>query len=212
MDIQSIIKQILSVAEIVIKNPSTSVKNSGIDLSSIAQMAGSLLGNNANKEGGSGLGSILGSAAQSGALGSILGSMLGGGQQQQSAGGGLGSILGSVLGGTLQKEPQQSEQPQQQSAGGLGSILGSVLGGGQQQQSAGGALGSILGSVLGGGQQQQQPQSNTDLLGQLVSKAGTIKDMLTGSSSQNLNTEQKGNLSDVLGMINIAKAFMGGKQ
>lgn len=141
MDIQSIIKTVLSLADVVIKNPSTSVSNSGIDLSSLTTIAGSLLGgasNNANA-GGSPLGSILGSALGSSVLGG-LGSLLGGGQQQQS---------------------------QQQTSGGLG-----------------------------------------DLLGQLTSKAGIINGMLQGNTSQNLSSDQKTNLTDVLNIINTAKTFV----
>ena len=140
MDIQAIIKQVLSLADLVIKNPSTSVKSSGIDLSSLAQMAGGLLsGSNSGQQssGGSALGSILGSAISSGALGGLLG---GGSQQQQS---------------------------QQQSSGGIG-----------------------------------------DLLGQLTSRAGTITNMLNGSNSSNLSSDQKSNLGDVLNIVNIAKGFI----
>ncbi len=137
MDIQSIIKQVLALAEGVIKNPSTSVASSGIDLSALTQIAGSFLG--------------------------------GGSQQQNSSGSALGSILGSAI-----------------SSGALGGLLG-----GSSQQ------------------QPQQEASNSDLLGQLTSKASVIKDMLTGASSSNLSNDQKGNLNDVLNIVNIAKGFLG---
>ena len=132
MDIQSIIKQVLSLADLVIKNPSTSVQSSGIDLSSLGQIAGSLLGGGQQQQssGGSVLGSILGGAISSGALGGLLG----GGQKQQqqeqsSAGSALGSILGSAissgaLGGLL--GGGQKQQQQEQSSGGFGDLLGQL--------------------------------------------------------------------------------------
>ena len=80
MDIASIIKTVISLADVVIKKPSTTVQNSGIDLSSIISIAGALTGGNNNNSSAGGLGSILGSALGSGALGG-LGSLLGGGSQ-----------------------------------------------------------------------------------------------------------------------------------
>lgn len=183
MDIQTIVKQVIALAEQVIKNPSTKVSGSGFDLSSLTQMAGSLLGGNS-------------------AAGSILGSILGGGNKQQSSGAASGSGLGSILGGAIE-------------SGALGSILGGLAGGNQQQsQSAsspmGGALGSILGG-LAGGNQQGASSSTGDLLGQLASKAGVIKDMLSGSKANDLSSDQKTNLTDVMNIINVAKGFLGGK-
>ncbi|MCR4558593.1 MAG: hypothetical protein K5685_00770 [Bacteroidales bacterium] len=172
MDIQAIIKQVLSLADLVIKNPSTSVKSSGIDLSSLAQMAGGLLGGSKSGQqssGGSALGSILGGVVASGALGGLLGG--GSNQQQQQQQSSTGSALGSILGSAI-------------SSGALGGLLG---GGSQQQQSSGG---------LG------------DLLGQLTSRAGTITNMLNGSNSSNLSSDQKTNLGDVLNIVNIAKGFI----
>ncbi|MBQ3655333.1 MAG: hypothetical protein II956_00615 [Bacteroidales bacterium] len=178
MDIQAIIKQVLSLADLVIKNPSTSVKSSGIDLSSLIQMAGGLLGgSNSGQQqssGGSALGSILGGVVASGALGGLLGGSNSNQQQQQqesSAGSALGSILGSAI-----------------SSGALGGLLG---GGSQQQQS-----------------QQQSSGGLGDLLGQLTSRAGTITNMLNGSNSSNLSSDQKTNLGDVLNIVNIAKGFI----
>ncbi len=171
MDLSSILKTVLSLADVIIKKPSTSVQNSGIDLSSIISIAGAMMGgnNNGNNSSGGGLGSILGSALGSGALGG-LGSLLGGGSnqqqaQQQSSGGGMGDILGSVLGG--------------------------MMGGGQQQaqESSGGGLG--------------------DLLGQLTSRAGTISNMLDTNNAQNLSSDEKNNLTDVLNIINATKMFAG---
>ena len=170
MDLSSILKTVLSLADVVIKKPSTSVQNSGIDLSSIISMASVFMGgnNNSNSSAG-GLGAILGSALGSGALGG-LGSLLGGGSSQQ-----------------------QQQQTQQQSSGGMGDILGSVLGG-----------------MMGGGQQQQTQQSGGglgDLLGQLTSRAGTINHMLDANSGQNLTSNEKNNLTDVLNIINATKMF-----
>ena len=137
MDIQAIIKQLLSLAETVIKNPSTSISNSGLDLSSLTKMAGGILGGNgSDKSSDSGLGSLIGSAISSGALGS-------------------------------------------------------------------------LGNLFGGG--SDKSEDNSDLLNQIVSKAGVIKNMLGGESSSNLNSDQKTNLSDVLNLLNVAKGFLGGK-
>ncbi|MBR6278123.1 MAG: hypothetical protein IKR41_05135 [Bacteroidales bacterium] len=173
MDIQSIIKQVLALAEGVIKNPSTSVASSGIDLSALTQIAGSFLGGGSQQQNSSGsaLGSILGSAISSGALGSLLGG--GSNNNQQSGQSSSGSTLGSILGSAI-------------SSGALGGLLG-----GSSQQ------------------QPQQEASNSDLLGQLTSKASIIKDMLTGASSSNLSNDQKGNLNDVLNIVNIAKGFLG---
>ncbi|MBR4265759.1 MAG: hypothetical protein IKQ46_06865 [Bacteroidales bacterium] len=137
MDIQSIIKQLLSLAETVIKNPSTSISNSGLDLSSLTKMAGGLWGGaSSDKSSESGLGSLIGSAISSGALGS----------------------LGNLFGASSEKASE-----------------------------------------------------NSDLLNQIISKAGIIKNMLSGDSSSNLNSEQKTNLSDVLNLLNVAKGFLGGK-
>jgi len=176
MDIQAIIKQVLSLADLVIKNPSTSVKNSGIDLSSLAQIAGGLLGGSKSGQqssGGSALGSILGGVVASGALGGLLGG--GSNQQQQQQQSSTGSALGSILGSAI-------------SSGALGGLLG---GGSQQQQS-----------------QQQSSGGLGDLLGQLTSRAGTITNMLNGSNSSNLSSDQKTNLGDVLNIVNIAKGFI----
>ena len=82
MDLSTILKTVLSLADVVIKKPSTSVQNSGIDLSSIISMASVFMGGNNNNSSAGGLGSILGSALGSGALGG-LGSLLGGGSSQQ---------------------------------------------------------------------------------------------------------------------------------
>ena len=130
MDFSSIIKTVISLADVVIKKPTTSVQNSGIDLSSIINMASVFMGGNNNSSAGGGLGSILGSALGSGTLGglgSVLGGMMGGGQQQQTqqkqqSGGGMGDILGGVLGGMMGGGQQQ----QQSSGGGLGDLLGQL--------------------------------------------------------------------------------------
>ena len=125
MDLSIILKTVLSLADVVIKKPSTSVQNSGIDLSSIISMASVFMGGNNNNSSAGGLGSILGSALGSGALGG-LGSLLGGGssqqqtQQKQQSGGGMGDVLGSVLGGMMGGGQQQS------SGGGLGDLLGQL--------------------------------------------------------------------------------------
>ena len=196
MDLSSILKTVISLADVVIKKPTTSVQNSGIDLSSIISMASIFMGSKNNNTAGGGLGSILGSALGSGSLGGMLGGMLGGGQQQQpqqQSGGGMGDILGSVIGGMM-SGGQQQQQPQQQSGGGMGDILGSVLGG-----------------MMGGGQQQTQQSGGGlgDLLGQLTSRAGTINHMLDTNNGQNLSADEKNNLTDVLNIINATKMFAG---
>ena len=216
MDLSSILKTVISLADVVIKKPSTSVQNSGIDLSSIISMASVFMGGKNNNSSAGGLGSILGSALGSGALGGLLG---GGSQQQQTqqqSGGGMGDVLGSVLGGMMGGGKQQT---QQQSGGGMGDVLGSVLGGmmgggKQQTQQSGGGMGDVLGSVLGGmmGGGQQQTQSGGglgDLLGQLTSRAGTISHMLDSNNAQNLSATEKNNLTDVLNIINTTKMFAG---
>ena len=194
MDLSSILKTVISLADVVIKKPNTSVQNSGIDLSSIISMASVFMGGKNNNTAGGGLGSILGSALGSGSLGGMLGGMLGGGQQQQQtqqSGGGMGDVLGSVLGGMM---GGGQKQPQQQSGGGMGDILGGVLGG-----------------MMGGGQQQTQQSGGGlgDLLGQLTSRAGTISGMLNGEAAKNLSANEKNNLTDVLNIINTTKMFAG---
>ena len=193
MDLSSILKTVISLADVVIKKPNTSVQNSGIDLSSIINMASIFMGNKNNNTAGGGLGSILGSALGSGSLGGMLGGMLGGGQQQQQTqqSGGMGDVLGSVLGGFM---GGGQKQPQQQSGGGMGDILGGVLGG-----------------MMGGGQQQTQQSGGGlgDLLGQLTSRAGTISGMLNGEAAKNLSANEKNNLTDVLNIINTTKMFAG---
>lgn len=193
MDLSSILKTVISLADVVIKKPTTSVQNSGIDLSSIISMASVFMGGKNNNTAGGGLGSILGSALGSGSLGGMLGGMLGGGQQQQQTqqSGGMGDVLGSVLGGMM---GGGQKQPQQQSGGGMGDILGGVLGG-----------------MLGGGQQQTQQSGGGlgDLLGQLTSRAGTISGMLNGEAAKNLSANEKNNLTDVLNIINTTKMFAG---
>jgi hypothetical protein len=193
MDLSSILKTVISLADVVIKKPNTSVQNSGIDLSSIISMASVFMGGKNNNTAGGGLGSILGSALGSGSLGGMLGGMLGGGQQQQQTqqSGGMGDVLGSVLGGMM---GGGQKQPQQQSGGGMGDILGGVLGG-----------------MMGGGQQQTQQSGGGlgDLLGQLTSRAGTISGMLNGEAAKNLSANEKNNLTDVLNIINTTKMFAG---
>jgi len=193
MDLSSILKTVISLADVVIKKPTTSVQNSGIDLSSIISMASVFMGGKNNNTAGGGLGSILGSALGSGSLGGMLGGMLGGGQQQQQTqqSGGMGDVLGSVLGGMM---GGGQKQPQQQSGGGMGDILGGVLGG-----------------MMGGGQQQTQQYGGGlgDLLGQLTSRAGTISGMLNGEAAKNLSANEKNNLTDVLNIINTTKMFAG---
>ena len=193
MDLSSILKTVISLADVVIKKPNTSVQNSGIDLSSIISMASVFMGGKNNNTAGGGLGSILGSALGSGSLGGMLGGMLGGGQQQQQTqqSGGMGDVLGSVLGGMM---GGGQKQPQQQTGGGLGDILGGVLGG-----------------MMGGGQQQTQQSGGGlgDLLGQLTSRAGTISGMLNGEAAKNLSANEKNNLTDVLNIINTTKMFAG---
>ena len=195
MDLSSILKTVISLADVVIKKPNTTVQNSGVDLSSIISMASVFMGGkNNNNNAGGGLGDLLGSALGSGSLGS-LGSILGGGQQQQQqtkqqSGGGMGDVLGSVLGGMM-----GGNQQQKSSGGGMGDVLGSVLGG-----------------MMGGGQQQQQQQSGGgigDLIGQLTSRAGTISGMLNGDAAKNLTANEKNNLTDVLNIINATKAVAG---
>ncbi len=173
MDFQSIIKQVLSLAELVIKNPSTSVQNSGFNIGSLISM--------------------LGGGQQGGGLGSILGGLAGmaGGGNNQSQGGGLGSILGGLA----------------------GMAAGAANNNNNQQQSQGGGLGSILGGLAGmaagaaNNNQQTQQQSQGGLLGDLLSKASTIKNMLGGDQASKLNNEQKTNLTDMLGVLNLASGI-----
>ena len=92
MDIQAIIKQVISLAGMVIKNPSTSVKGSGIDFGSLIGMAGSMLGGKSGSSAGS---STQGCGIDLGSLIGMAGSMMGGAKTttQQSDDNPLGSIL-----------------------------------------------------------------------------------------------------------------------
>ncbi len=201
MDFQSIIKQVLSLAELVIKNPSTSLQSSGFNIGSLISM--------------------LGGGQQGGGLGSILGGLAGmaGGGNNQSQGGGLGSILGGLAGMAAGAANNNNNQQQSQ-GGGLGSILGGLAGmaagaanNNNQQQSQGGGLGSILGGLAGmaagaaNNNQQTQQQSQGGLLGDLLAKASTIKNMLGGDQASKLNNEQKTNLTDMLGVLNLASGI-----
>lgn len=158
MDIQAIIKQVISLAGLVIKNPSTSIKGSGIDFGSLIGMAGSMLG---GKSGSS----------SSNAGGDILGSVLGG-------------LMG---GGSNNSGPDTPRSGSNDDGGGLGSILGGLAG------MAG--MGNIFSS-----------NEASNLMSDVSQKEQTINDML---KDKNLNAEQKGNLTDMLGLLQVTERFLG---
>lgn len=188
MDIQAIIKQVISLAGMVIKNPSTSVKGSGIDFGSLIGMAGSMLGGKS--------GSSAGSSTQDGGidLGSLIGmagSMMGGAKTttQQSDDNPLGSILGGLAGMATGGSQQQSSK----SDGGFGDILGGLAKAG---------LGNAMGSAMGNMFSREEASS---LMSDVTDKENTISDML---KNQKLNTEEKGNLTDMLGLLQVAGTFL----
>lgn len=162
MDIQAIIKQVISLAGLVIKNPSTSIKGSGIDFGSLIGMAGSMLG---GKSGSS----------SSNAGGDILGSVLGG-------------LMG---GGSNNSGPDTPRTGSNDDGGGLGSILGGLAG----MAGMGNAMGNIFSS-----------NEASNLMSDVSQKEQTINDML---KDKNLNAEQKGNLTDMLGLLQVTERFLG---
>ena len=195
MDIQAIIKQVISLAGMVIKNPSTSVKGSGIDFGSLIGMAGSMMG---GKSGGNVLGG--GQSSQGGGidLGSLIGmagSMMGGSKttSQQTDDNPLGSILGGLAGMATGGSQQQSSK----SDGGFGDILGGLA-----KAGLGNAMGSAMGSAMGNMFSREEASS---LMSDVTEKENTISDML---KDKTLNAEQKGNLTDMLGMLKLSSAFL----
>lgn len=184
MDIQAIIKQVISLAGMVIKNPSTSVKGSGIDFGSLIGMAGSMLGGSSGSSlqgGGIDLGSLIGMA----------GSMMGGAKTttQQSNDNPLGSILGGLAGMATGSSQQQSSK----SDGGFGDILGGLA-----KAGLGNAMGSAMGNMF-----SREEASN--LMSDVTDKEDTINDML---KNKDLNQEEKGNLTDMLGLLQVAGTFL----
>ena len=191
MDIQAIIKQVISLAGMVIKNPSTSVKGSGIDLGSLIGMAGSMMG---SKSGGNVLGggqSNQGGGIDLGSLIGMAGSMMGGSKttSQQTDDNPLGSILGGLAGMATGGSQQQSSK----SDGGFGDILGGLAKAG---------LGNAMGSAMGNMFSREEASS---LMSDVTEKENTISDML---KDKTLNAEQKGNLTDMLGMLKLSSAFL----
>lgn len=190
MDIQAIIKQVISLAGLVIKNPSTSVKGSGIDFGSLINIAGSMMGNKS------------GSSAQGGGmdLGSLInmaGAVMGGAKSNSSSNGG-GDILGSVIGGLMgggnsNSGPDTPRTGSNDDGGGLGSILGGLAG-----MAGMAGMGNAMGNMF-----SREEASN--LMSDVTAKEDTISDML---KNKNLNQEEKGNLTDMLGLLKVAGAFL----
>ena len=199
MDIQAIIKQVISLAGVVIKNPSTSVKGSGIDFGSLIGMAGSMMG---GKSGGSAQGGM-----DLGSLINIAGAVMGGGNSNSG-----GNVLGSVLGGLAGAQSKGGPDSPQQRGGNddnpLGSILGGLAGmagGGASQQGSGG-IGDILGGLAKAGLGNAMGnmfsrEEASSLMSDVSQKEKTISDML---KDKNLDSEQKGNLTDMLGLLKVA--------
>lgn len=165
MDIQAIIKQVISLAGLVIKNPSTSIKGSGIDFGSLIGMAGSMLGGK--------------SGSSSNAGGDILGSVLGG-------------LMG---GGSNNSGPDTPRSGSNDDGGGLGSILGGLAG----MAGMGNAMGNAMGNIF-------SSNEASNLMSDVSQKEQTINDML---KDKNLNAEQKGNLTDMLGLLKVTERFLG---
>lgn len=206
MDIQAIIKQVISLAGVVISNPSTSVKSSGIDFGSLIGMAGSMMG---GKSGGSSQGGM-----DLGSLINIAGAVMGGSNSNSG-----GNVLGSVLGGLAGAQSKGGPDIPQQRGGGnddnpLGSILGGLAGmaagGGASKQSSGG-IGDILGGLaqagLGSAMGNMFSRNEaSSLMSDVSQKEKTINDMLKDNK---LNAEQKGNLTDMLGLLKVTESFLG---
>lgn len=192
MDIQAIIKQVISLAGLVIKNPSTSVKGSGIDFGSLIGMAGSMLG---GKTGSGAQGSSQG-GIDLGSLINIAGSMMGGAKSNNSNDDGniLGSVLGGLLGGNSNDGPDTPGSRSNNDEGGLGSILGGLAG-----MAGMAGMGNAMGNMF-------SREEASHLMSDVSEKEQTISDML---KDKNLNSEQKGNLTDMLGMLKLAEGFIG---
>lgn len=190
MDIQAIIKQVISLAGMVIKNPSTSVKGSGIDFGSLINIAGSMMGNKS------------GSSAQGGGmdLGSLInmaGAVMGGAKSNSSNDNG-GNILGSVLGGLMgggssNSGPETSRSNSNNDDSGLGSILGGLAG-----MAGMAGMGNAMGNMF-------SREEASSLMSDVNDKENTISDML---KNKNLNQEEKGNLTDMLGLLQVAGTFL----
>ena len=192
MDIQAIIKQVISLAGMVIKNPSTSVKGSGIDFGSLIGMAGSMMG------GGSKSSSSQGGGMDLGSLINIAGAVMGGAKSNSGSNGG-GDILGSVLGGLMGGGNSNSgpDTPRSSSSNNDGGGLGSILGG-----LAGMAGMAGMGNAMGNMFSRDEASS---LMSDVTEKENTISDML---KNKNLNQEEKGNLTDMLGLLKVAGTFL----
>ena len=191
MDIQAIIKQVISLAGLVIKNPSTSVKGSGIDFGSLIGMAGSMMGGSksgSSSQGGMDLGSLI----------NIAGAVMGGAKSNSGNNGG-GDILGSVLGGLMgggnsNSGPDTPRSSSNNDGGGLGSILGGLAG-----MAGMAGMGNAMGNMF-------SRDEASHLMTDVSEKEKTINDML---KNQNLNAEQKGNLTDMLGILKVTENFLG---
>ena len=187
MDIQAIIKQVISLAGMVIKNPSTSVKGSGIDFGSLINIAGSMMGNksgSSSQGGGMDLGSLI----------NMAGAVMGGAKSNSSNDNG-GNILGSVLGGLMgggssNSGPETSRSNSNNDDSGLGSILGGLAG------MAG--MGNAMGNMF-------SREEASSLMSDVNDKENTISDML---KNKNLNQEEKGNLTNMLGLLQVAGTFL----
>lgn len=193
MDIQAIIKQVISLAGLVIKNPSTSVKGSGIDFGSLIGMAGSMLGGKS----GSSSSNSQGGGMDLGSLINIAGAVMGGAKSNSGNNGG-GDILGSVLGGLMgggnsNSGPDTPRTSSNDDGGGLGSILGGLAG-----MAGMAGMGNAMGNMF-----SREEASN--LMSDVTAKEDTISDML---KNKNLNQEEKGNLTDMLGLLKVAGAFL----
>ncbi|MBQ3617682.1 MAG: hypothetical protein II939_05920 [Bacteroidales bacterium] len=192
MDIQAIIKQVISLAGLVIKNPSTSVKGSGIDFGSLIGMAGSMLG------GKSGSSNTQGGGMDLGSLINIAGAVMGGSKSNSGSNGG-GDILGSVLGGLMGGGNSSNSGPDTPSTGsnndggGLGSILGGLAG-----MAGMAGMGNAMGNMF-------SREEASSLMSDVTAKEDTISDML---KNKDLNQEEKGNLTDMLGLLQVAGAFL----
>ncbi|MCQ2974899.1 MAG: hypothetical protein MJ211_08820 [Bacteroidales bacterium] len=154
MDIQTIIKQILGLAEQVIKNPSKSVNEGGFDLGTIAKMAGSLFG---------------------GKSGIDLGALLGGKSDDKDD---------NPLGGLFGKKSDDDDNPLKAIFGDKDDDKDNPLGaifGNKSDDNDNNPLGDILGGFIKSGLGNSD-NDNSDLKSEVDEKSNTIMDMLKNSA------------------------------
>ena len=133
-----------------------------------------------------------------GSLINIAGAVMGGAKSNSGSNGG-GDILGSVLGGLMGGGNSNSgpDTPRSSSSNNDGGGLGSILGGLAGMASMAG-MGNAMGNMF-------SRDEASSLMSDVTEKENTIRDML---KNKNLNQEEKGNLTDLLGLLKVAGTFL----